>query len=251
MWTWCLNIVLHRVGEVASYINDAYETAGFCFPLHLSAVTIEIFVSSLITVKYAATDLTQALSVTCCYCDACRISPSVTVHVSSARVYRELNDVQRKVLYLHNTVNGNNFWNHSCFLNFSVRCSWIYVLVLIVNSAVDLGWPKSASPPFQTSKLQSLSGSCRFPARLLQFKRLTLSSIYQTASKCPAGVPDAPAGLLEDAPSDPARLFSSLRPSVCGIIPARLIWSRSFVSAPAAAARMNQRSFYTRSEASL
>lgn len=46
-------------------------------------VTIEIFVSSLITIKYAATDLTQALSLTCYYCDAGRISPSVTVHVSS------------------------------------------------------------------------------------------------------------------------------------------------------------------------
>lgn len=52
-------------------------------------------------------------------------------------------------------------------------------------------------------------------------------------------------------PSDPARLFSSPWPSVCGIIPARLIWSRSFVSVAAAAARMNQRSFYTWSEALL
>lgn len=30
---------------------------------------------------------------------------------------------------------------------------------------------------------------------------------------------------------------------VCGIIPARLIWSRSFISAPAAAAKINQRGF--------
>lgn len=67
-------------------------------------VTIEIFVSSLITIKYAATDLTQALSVTLILC---RISLSVTVHVSSARVYRELNDVQLKVLYLRSTVNSN------------------------------------------------------------------------------------------------------------------------------------------------
>lgn len=26
--------------EVASYINDPYETAGFCFPQHLSAVVL-------------------------------------------------------------------------------------------------------------------------------------------------------------------------------------------------------------------
>lgn len=87
------------------------------------------------------------------------------------------------------------------------------------------------------------------PCTSAPVQRLTLSSIYQTALKCPAGVPDTPAGLLEDAHSDPARLFPSLWPSVCGIIPARLIWSQSFISVPAAAAKINQRSFYTQSEA--
>lgn len=90
-----------------------------------------------------------------------------------------------------------------------------------------------------------------FPCTSAPVQRLTLSSIYQTASICPAGVPDTPAGLLGDVHSDPARFFSSPRPSVCGIIPARLIWSWSFISVPAAAAKINQRGFYTQSEALL
>lgn len=89
------------------------------------------------------------------------------------------------------------------------------------------------------------------PCTSAPVQRLRLGSVYQTAWKRPAGVPDTPAGLLVDVHYDPAWLFSSLRPSVCGIIPARLIWSWSFISAPAAAAKINQRSFYTRSDALL
>lgn len=82
-------------------------------------------------------------------------------------------------------------------------------------------------------------------------QRSTSSSIYQTASKFPAEVSDAPAGAagifqifwqwsdtLQPGPDHKEfvqMLFSSLHLSFCGIIPARFIWSWSFISAQTAA----------------